>query len=103
MIELSIIWPCFNEEKSIIYFYNELIEYIRDLSYEIIFIDDGSSDNTLINIKNLTNLDENIRFISFSRNFGKESALYAGLELSVGDYVVVMDVDLQDPPKLILE
>lgn len=103
MIELSIICSCFNEEKSIIYFYNELIEYIRDLSYEIIFIDDGSSDNTLINIKNLTNLDENIRFISFSRNFGKESALYAGLELSVGDYVVVMDVDLQDPPKLILE
>ncbi|WP_342765931.1 glycosyltransferase family 2 protein [Methanobrevibacter sp. V14] len=72
-------------------------------NYEIIVIDDGSSDNTLSNIKTLSKQDNNVKFISFSRNFGKESALYAGLVNSSGDYVVIMDVDLQDPPSLLPE
>ena len=101
MKKLSIICPCYNEEESIDIFYNELMNELGSLDYELIFIDDGSSDNTLINIKNLTILDKNIKFISFSRNFGKESAIYAGLELSSGDYVVLIDVDLQDPPNYV--
>ncbi|WP_405264721.1 glycosyltransferase family 2 protein [Methanobrevibacter sp.] len=103
MKKLSIICPCFNEEMSINIFYQELIDQISSLNYELIFIDDGSSDDTLSNIKNLADLDENIKFVSFSRNFGKESAIYAGLELSSGDYVVLIDVDLQDPPNYIPE
>ena len=101
MSKLSIVCPCFNEEDSIDYFYTELIGNINSLDYEIIFVDDGSSDDTLANIKNLSQDDENIKFISFSRNFGKESAIYAGLELSSGDYVVLIDADLQDPPRFI--
>lgn len=101
MKKVSIICPCFNEEESINYFYQELIDYIGSLNYEVIFVDDGSSDDTLRNIKDLADSDENIKFISFSRNFGKESAIYAGLELSSGDYVVLIDVDLQDPPEYI--
>lgn len=101
MKKLSIVCPCFNEEKSINIFYQELVKNINLLNYEVIFIDDGSSDNTLINIKNLSDLNENIKFVSFSRNFGKESAIYAGLELSSGDYIVLIDVDLQDPPEYI--
>ena len=101
MSKLSIVCPCFNEEDSIDYFYTELIGNINSLDYEIIFVDDGSSDDTLVNIKNLSQDDENIKFISFSRNFGKESAIYAGLELSSGDYVVLIDADLQDPPRFI--
>jgi len=101
MSKLSIVCPCFNEEDSIDYFYTELIGNINSIDYEIIFVDDGSSDDTLVNIKNLSQADENIKFISFSRNFGKESAIYAGLELSSGDYVVLIDADLQDPPSFI--
>lgn len=100
-MKLSIICPCFNEEDAIMLFYDELIKNIADLNYELIFIDDGSTDNTLPTIKNLSGNNENVKFISFSRNFGKESALYAGLELSSGDYVVLIDVDLQDPPHFI--
>lgn len=103
MKELSIVCPCFNEEESINIFYDELIKFIHSLDYEIIFVDDGSKDNTLANIKNLSKTDDNIKFISFSRNFGKESALYAGLELSTGEYVVLIDADLQDPPHYIPE
>lgn len=101
--KLSIIVPCFNEQDSIDIFYKESINFISDLKvlYEIIFIDDGSRDNTLEKIKNLSEIDDNVKYISFSRNFGKEAALYAGLKKSTGDYVVVMDVDLQDPPKLL--
>ena len=73
------------------------------LDYELIFIDDGSKDNTLNCIKELAKYDENIRYISFSRNFGKESALFAGLNRSTGDFIAVMDVDLQDPPSLLPE
>lgn len=101
--KLSIIVPCFNEQDSIDIFYKEIINYLHDLHslYEIIFIDDGSRDNTLNKIIDLSETDRNVKYISFSRNFGKESALYAGLKKSTGDYVVVMDVDLQDPPKLL--
>ena len=100
-MKLSIICPCFNEEDAIMLFYDELIKNIADLNYELIFIDDGSTDNTLPTIKNLSGNNENVKFISFSRNFGKESALYAGLELSSGDYMGLIDVDLQDPPHFI--
>ena len=104
MILLSIIVPCFNEEDSINIFYNEIYETLKniDVNYELIFINDGSSDNTLNNIKKLSKY-YNIKYISFSKNFGKESALFAGLSYSKGDYVVIMDVDLQDPPSLLPE
>ena len=98
---LSIIVPCFNEEESIDLFYGETIKYIDD--FEIIFVDDGSKDNTLEKIKNLCNEHDTVQYISFSRNFGKEAALYAGLKYSKGDYVAIMDVDLQDPPNLLPE
>jgi len=108
---LSIIAPCYNEEESIFIFYEEFLKiyedsiypYDNNMQYELIFIDDGSEDNTLDEIKSLAEKNENIKYVSFSRNFGKESALYAGLKHSSGDYVVVMDVDLQDPPSLLFD
>ena len=98
---ISIVVPCYNEEESIPLFYNTIIKILANIEedYEIIFINDGSTDNTLTKIKEL----DNVNYLSFSRNFGKEAALYAGLENSKGDYVVVMDADLQDPPELILD
>lgn len=101
---LSIIVPCFNEEESVNIFYNEITETLKNISinYEIIFVNDGSSDDTLNNIKMLSKYN-NIRYISFSKNFGKEAALFAGLNYSRGDYAVIMDVDLQDPPGLLPE
>lgn len=105
MKNVSIIVPCYNEEESVNIFYERIKEVIDSLSnsysFEVIFVNDGSKDDTLTNIKTLADRDPIIRYISFSRNFGKESALYAGLEKSTGDYVVVIDVDLQDPPELI--
>lgn len=98
---LSIVVPCFNEEGSIEIFVNEIHKYLNDYNFEIIFVNDGSKDNTLDNIKNLARINTNIKYISFSRNFGKESALYAGLKNVSGDLVCVMDVDLQDPPSLL--
>lgn len=103
---LSIVVPCFNEEEVLHLFYKELskvIEDMNDLEFEIIFIDDGSDDNTLSFIKELSKKDNRIKYISFSRNFGKESAIYAGLKNSSGDYVGLMDADLQDPPSLLPE
>ena len=102
---LSVVVPCFNEEKSVIIFCDEIYKVLNglDMDWEIIFINDGSRDNTLANIKDLSNKLKSIKYISFSRNFGKESALYAGLKKSKGDYVVVIDVDLQDPPNLLPE
>lgn len=100
-MKISIVVPCFNEEESIDLFYNELIKYVDN--FELIFVDDGSKDNTLEKIKDLSKKDEAVKYISFSRNFGKESALFAGLKLSKGDYVAIMDADLQDPPKLLPE
>lgn len=103
---LSIIVPCYNEGAALPFFYDEVLKYVPsvdDGKYEIILVNDGSRDNTLEVCKQLAATDNNIKYISFSRNFGKESAIYAGLEHSRGDYVVVMDADLQDPPSLLPE
>jgi len=101
MKKISIIVPCYNEEETVQIFNEEIKKVISNYEYEIIFVDDGSSDNTLKIIKNISQEDEHIKYLSFSRNFGKEAAIFAGLDKSSGDYVVIMDVDLQDPPRLI--
>ncbi|MBR6627489.1 MAG: glycosyltransferase family 2 protein [Lachnospiraceae bacterium] len=105
---LSVVVPCYNEEENIGLFYDELMknqEFFTetDTEIEILYIDDGSGDKTLERIKELKEKDARVRYISFSRNFGKEAAMFAGLEKSKGDYVVLMDVDLQDPPSLLPE
>ncbi len=103
---LSIVVPSYNEQEAIPYFYRAISELEADLSsvdLELIFVDDGSSDNTLSVIKELHLNDVRVRYVSFSRNFGKEAAIYAGLQHSKGDYVVMMDADLQDPPSLLPE
>ena len=102
-MKVSIVVPCYNEEKTVPLFFNEVEKFKGIHEFEYLFIDDGSRDNTLQAIKALANDHEYIRFISFSRNFGKEAALYAGLQASTGDLVSVMDVDLQDPPDLLPE
>lgn len=97
-MKLEIVVPCFNEEKNISLFYDEINKVLNDkYEWNIIFVDDGSSDNTLDEIKKL----DKSNYISFSRNFGKEAAIYAGLKQTTADYVILMDVDLQDPPSLI--
>lgn len=107
---LSVIVPCYNEEEAIPYFYEEMLKTIDtfgkdfpDVSFEMIFIDDGSKDKTLDVVKKLREKDKRVRYVSFSRNFGKEAGIYAGLDKSKGDYVVIMDADLQDPPSLLPE
>lgn len=103
---ISVIIPCFNEEDVLPIFYKEIckiVENLKEYRFEFIFINDGSKDATLDIIKNLSNQDERVKYISFSRNFGKEAAIYAGFEYSTGDYVVMMDADLQDPPSLLPE
>ncbi len=103
MVFLSIVVPCYNEEESVGMFYKEIKKTLPDTDFEIIYINDGSRDNTLTNIKKLSKEKTEVKYISFSRNFGKESAIYAGLKSSKGDYVCVMDVDLQHPPSLLPE
>jgi glycosyltransferase involved in cell wall biosynthesis len=103
---ISIIVPCYNEEEMLPIFYEEIdrISKIMDyVTFEYIFVNDGSKDHTLKKLKELSNNDYRVRYFSFSRNFGKEAALFAGLEHAKGDYVAVMDVDLQDPPELLPE
>lgn len=105
---LSVIVPCYNEEESVADFYDELMKNSgffkeRDLEVEILYIDDGSKDGTVAEVKKLHEKDERVRLISFSRNFGKEAGIYAGLHNAKGDYLVVMDVDLQDPPAMLPE
>ncbi|MGL4983032.1 MAG: glycosyltransferase family 2 protein [Treponemataceae bacterium] len=105
-MKISLVVPCFNEEASIKPFYDEVLMHATkiDGEIEIIFIDDGSTDKTLEKIKVLQKNNEiSLRYRSFSRNFGKEAAIYAGLEASCGDFVATMDVDLQDPPALLPE
>ena len=102
---LAIIAPCYNEEKNIAIFYERLLSVIKKIKiqYRFYFIDDGSSDNTWNIIKDLKSRDENIFGIKFSRNFGHQSALYAGIQKAEGDFVLILDVDLQDPPELLEE
>lgn len=100
---ISVVVPCYNEEESINKFYDTLISETNKIKVklELIFIDDGSTDNTLNEIKSLHKKHKEIRYISLSRNFGKEAAMLAGLEHVTGDYITIMDVDLQDPPSLL--
>ena len=102
---LSIVVPCYNEQDALPIFYREVKQVLSTLeyTYELLFVDDGSTDNTLSVIKGLAADDPNVLYFSFSRNFGKEAAMYAGLTNAHGDYVAVMDADLQDPPSLLPE
>ena len=106
-MKMSLVVPCYNEEEAIPIFYREALKVIEQLKdefeFEFCFVDDGSKDGTLQCFKDLRAKDERVHYVSFSRNFGKESALYAGLQLSTGDYVATLDVDLQDPPSLLPE
>lgn len=103
MKTVSVIVPCYNEEEAAPIFYREFLKRTAemDCQWELWFVDDGSKDGTLAEFRALRAQDERVHFISFSRNFGKESAMYAGLEAATGDYVAIMDVDLQDPPELL--
>ncbi len=101
MKTLDIVVPCYNEEEMLQIFYKEVSDNQKNIKRNVIFVNDGSNDNTLEVIKELENSYDNVKYISFSRNFGKESAIYAGLDYSTEDYVVLMDADLQDPPSLI--
>lgn len=103
MKTISVIVPCYNEEEAAPIFYREFFRRTAEMDcrWELWFVDDGSTDGTLAELRALRSQDERVHFISFSRNFGKESAMYAGLEAATGDYVAIMDVDLQDPPELL--
>lgn len=105
---LSIIVPCYNEEESVPLFYDEVLKqegffHKKDIELEFIFVDDGSKDNTVGAVKKLNEKDERVHLVSFSRNFGKEAAILAGLEKAKGDFTVLMDADLQDPPSILPE
>ena len=106
MEKISVVVSCYNEEKALPLFYKE-IERVRKqdfeniVDFEYIFVNDGFKDKTLDIIKQLRAIDDKVRYVSFSRNFGKEAAMFAGLEASTGDYVTLMDADLQDPPALL--
>ena len=104
MDKISIVIPCFNEEEAIPVYYEEMKKIMKEMAYvnfELFFVDDGSSDRTLQELRALSDKDERCNYLSFSRNFGKEAAIYAGLSHITGNYGVVMDVDLQDPPALL--
>ena len=105
MKKISVVVPCYNEEEALPIFYDTFLKETADMSveWEFVFVDDGSKDGTLAGFRALHEKDERVHYISFSRNFGKESAMYAGLEAATGDYVAIMDVDLQDPPALLPE
>lgn len=106
MDKISIIVPCYNEEESIPLFYEEIKKQeqkMESVVFELWFIDDGSRDKSLDEMKKLHQNDKEVHYLSFSRNFGKEAAIYAGLEAATGKYVTLMDVDLQDPPTLLGE
>ena len=106
MDTITIIVPCFNEQSALSFFYKEYLkiaQLMNDITLKLLFIDDGSTDDTLTLIKEYAKQDSSVKYISFSRNFGKEAAIYAGLQHASGDYVVIMDADLQDPPSLLPE
>lgn len=103
---LTIVAPCYNEEESLPIFYQTVVDMEEQLSsvdIEFLFVDDGSRDNTLQVCRQLHEKDNRVHYVSFSRNFGKEAGIFAGLEKAKGDYVVIMDADLQDPPALLPE
>ena len=105
---LSVIVPCFNEEENVRDFYDELCknaEFFREkqIEFELLYVDDGSRDGTVAEVKKLHEEDGRVGLVSFSRNFGKEAAIYAGLQKCKGDLAVLMDADLQDPPSLLPE
>lgn len=102
--KISVIVSCYNEEESLPLFYKEMNKVMEEMvgnEFELVFVNDGSSDKTLDVIKSLREKDTRIRYVSFSRNFGKEAAMLAGLDYATGDYITLMDADLQDPPRLL--
>lgn len=106
MDKISVAVPCYNEEEALEPFFaavSAVAEQMPDVEFEFLFIDDGSRDKTLEKMQDLAQRDSRVKYISFSRNFGKEAGIYAGLENAAGDYVVIMDADLQDPPALLPE
>ncbi|MBR4580398.1 MAG: glycosyltransferase family 2 protein [Lachnospiraceae bacterium] len=106
MEKCSIVVPCYNEEEALPLFYEaveNVISSMQELEFEYVFVDDGSRDGTLEILRSLSVKDEKVHYVSFSRNFGKEAGILAGLTESSGDYVVIMDADLQDPPELLPE
>lgn len=103
---ISIVVPCHNEEEMVPIFHKEITavsDQLPDAVFELIFVNDGSKDATLAELKRVASLDERVHYLSFSRNFGKEAAMVAGLRHATGDYVAVMDADLQDPPAMLVE
>lgn len=108
MSKISCIIPCYNEQEALPYFIKEILNVAdilkkEDAELEILFVNDGSKDNTLQLLRQASKEDERISYISFSRNFGKEAAMYAGFQHCTGDYAAVMDADMQDPPSLLPE
>ena len=107
MEKISVIVSCYNEEEALPLFYEEIVKVAKKMNkkvdFEFLFVNDGSKDKTLEILRSFAKKDKRVRYISFSRNFGKEAAMYAGLENSTGDYVTLMDADLQDPPALLPE
>ena len=107
MKKISIVVPCYNEEESLPVFYEEMRKIVTEMedkaTFEFVFVNDGSKDKTLDYLRKFARMDEKVRYISFSRNFGKEAAMLAGLEAATGDYVTTMDADLQDPPRLLID
>lgn len=103
MTRLSVVVPCYNEQDAVSEFYKELKSVLEqmDLCHEVLFVDDGSTDTTIAKLDKLADEDERVSYVSFSRNFGKEAAIFAGLEHATGDFIVVMDADLQHPPSLL--
>ena len=106
MDKISIIVPCYNEQEAIPIFYDAIAKTAGEMPQvrlEVLFVNDGSRDASLMEMKKLAERDDRVKYVSFSRNFGKEAAMYAGLSYADGDYVAIMDVDLQDPPSLLPE
>ena len=106
MDKISVIIPCYNEQEAIPIFYKEIQKTAEELSHqelELLFVNDGSKDGSLEEMKHLSEADPRVKYVSFSRNFGKEAAMSAGLSYASGDYIAIMDVDLQDPPALLPE
>lgn len=102
--KISVVVPCYNEEESLPLFYEEVCRVAKEMKYvefEFLFVNDGSKDSTLSILRDFAKKDKRVRYISFSRNFGKEAGMYAGLENATGDYVAIMDADMQDPPEMV--